>query len=453
MIGSMRRLIPFACVAVLGAAVLAQTSAPHATLLITGARILDVGTGAYLPASAVLIENGRITSITSITTRPPANLPDTTIRLKLDGQTLIPGLTDAHATAAPLNDLDADYFYLMGLAHGVTTYRVFNVRTAWGVAQRRRAETGDIVAPQLWTTGRGIDQAASPDRWLFDAPNAAAATTEVARQMASHVDWVAGYDHLPPEVYRAIAVAARGSAVRVSGQPGASSMTELAAAGVQSIDTLGCVVQPCRAAADEAWLAAAPKDLTDLNTRLVRDRVTLVPMLAAALVQAFPDEVAKDDSLALLPEARRAALVAELDKLVQADLKVARLAWTSRAAFVKRLVRRGGRVATGTGFDLHGYPLPGIGIHREMAALVRAGLPPVDAIRAATLNGAQMLGRVKDAGRIRSGLEANLFAVQGDPLKKVGDLARITTVIRAGEVFDPKDLLARAQRAMVSHPK
>ena len=53
---------------------------------------------------------------------------------------LVPGLIDAHAWAAPASGLEADYFYLMGLAHGVTGFRVLNVRTSWGVAQRKRID-------------------------------------------------------------------------------------------------------------------------------------------------------------------------------------------------------------------------------------------------------------------------------------------------------------------------
>ncbi len=53
---------------------------------------------------------------------------------------------------------------------------------------------------------------------------------------------------------------------------------------------------------------------------------------------------------------------------------------------------RGGRVAAGTGFELAGYPVPGAGLQRELSALVRAGLPPIEAIRAATSTAADLVG-------------------------------------------------------------
>jgi hypothetical protein len=358
-------------------------------VLVTGARILDVSKGQYLAPASILIENGRITSVTP---EPPASVPEETVRVKSTGGVIVPGLIDAHAWAAPTSDLDADYFYLMGLAHGVTGYRVLNVRTGWAVAQRGRALSGATLAPRLWTSGRGINLGASPGRWFFDAPDAAAAGDEAAQQVAAKVDWLAGYDALGADAYKAMVSAVRGSAVRVSAQPGASSMSDLAAARVSSIETLAYPVKPASDPADTAWLAASAADLAGLHTRLLRARVTLVPLMASAMTRAFPDEVAADPALALLPESRRAELTSALSTAPGADATTARRAWTSQAAFLARFVRAGGRVAAGTGFELRGYPVPGVGLHRELAALVRAGLSPADALRAATVTAAVLVG-------------------------------------------------------------
>jgi imidazolonepropionase-like amidohydrolase len=370
-------------------------------VLIVGARVLDVSRGRYLAPAAILIEDGRVKSVTP---EPPASMPEATVRVESEGGVLVSGLIDAHAWAAPTADLDADYFYLMGLAHGVTGYRTLNVRTGWGVAQRGRALSGATLAPRLWTSGRGINQGASPGRWLFDAQDGSAAAEEAAQQVASKVDWIAGYDALGADIYKAIVAAVRKSPVRVSGQPGAASMSDLVAAGVSSIETLAYPLKPSNGSPDDAWLAAGAKELATLQARLLRGRVTLVPMMAAAMTRA----------------------------------------WTSQAAFLKRFVRAGGRVAAGTGFELRGYPVPGVGLHQELAALVRAGLTPAEALRAATVTVAELVGA--KAG-FAPGTEANFIVVSGDPLKRIEDLGNITNVVRAGEVLDVKALLARAKQA------
>jgi hypothetical protein len=215
----MTRVFTPICLIVLSSGALAvglssQQPVAKPPVLVEGARVLDVARGRYLEPAAVFIEAGRIRSVTP---EAPASLPAGTVRVKAAGSTLVPGLIDLHAWAAPVADLEADYFYLMGLAHGVTGYRVMNARTGWGVAQRERSISGEIVAPRVWTSGRGINQGPSPDRWLFDATDPSVAIGEVRRQIDARVNWVAGYDALTPDIYKAIVAAAKGTDVRVSG--------------------------------------------------------------------------------------------------------------------------------------------------------------------------------------------------------------------------------------------
>jgi imidazolonepropionase-like amidohydrolase len=224
-------------------------------------------------------------------------------------------------------------------------------------------------------------------------------------------------------------------------------MSDLAAAGVASIETLAFPLKPRNGPAAEAWPALAARDLNALQARLVRGRVTLVPMMAAAMMRAFPEDVLKDPALELLPASKRAAVTMALKKLPTADVAKARRAWTSQAAFLVRFVNARGRVAAGTGFELAGYPVPGAGVHTELAALVRAGLAPAEAIRAATSSAADLVGAAPGATRFAPGAGADFVVISGDPLKRIEDLANITHVVRAGEVLDPKVLLARAKQA------
>jgi imidazolonepropionase-like amidohydrolase len=91
--------------------------------------------------------------------------------------------------------------------------------------------------------------------------------------------------------------------------------------------------------------------------------------------------------------------------------------------------------------------VPGAGVHRELAALVRAGLTPAEAIRAATSTATDLVGARPASVRLVPGAGADFIIVSGDPLKRIEDLATITHVVRNGEVLDPKILLARAKQA------
>jgi imidazolonepropionase-like amidohydrolase len=70
----------------------------------------------------------------------------------------------------------------------------------------------------------------------------------------------------------------------------------------------------------------------------------------------------------------------------------------------------------------------------EFAALVRLGLTSLEAVRAATLHGAELLGWSDRVGRIAPGLFGDLIAVDGDPLNDVTALERVRFVMLGGRV-------------------
>lgn len=72
---------------------------------------------------------------------------------------------------------------------------------------------------------------------------------------------------------------------------------------------------------------------------------------------------------------------------------------------------------------------------REFALLVRAGLTPLEAIQAATVNAADHLGISAEAGTIAAGRAADIIAVPGDPLQDVAALERVAFVMRGGNIY------------------
>ena len=97
-------ILPRVVIAVVAcaAAVSAQQPAAKPPVVIEGARILDVARGRYLAPAFVLVENGRIKTVTP---EPPASLAAGTVRIQAAGAILVPGLIDAHAWAVPSPDL------------------------------------------------------------------------------------------------------------------------------------------------------------------------------------------------------------------------------------------------------------------------------------------------------------------------------------------------------------
>jgi imidazolonepropionase-like amidohydrolase len=104
--------------------------------------------------------------------------------------------------------------------------------------------------------------------------------------------------------------------------------------------------------------------------------------------------------------------------------------------FIKAMSDAGVRIATGsdTGAELSPVPF-GAATHREIEMLVEAGLTPLAALKAATLDAARVLTRAEnpDYGSLRAGKTADLVILDADPTVDIRNLHRIHKVMRAGQ--------------------
>jgi imidazolonepropionase-like amidohydrolase len=83
-------------------------------------------------------------------------------------------------------------------------------------------------------------------------------------------------------------------------------------------------------------------------------------------------------------------------------------------------------------------------VSKEFGALVRAGMTPLGAIQAATVNAAELLGKTNEFGTVEPGNEfgtvepgkfADLIAVEGDPLKDIAVMERVVFVMKGGSIL------------------
>ena len=93
--------------------------------------------------------------------------------------------------------------------------------------------------------------------------------------------------------------------------------------------------------------------------------------------------------------------------------------------------RNGSMILAGTDSPNPGTT-PGASIHRELELLVEAGMPPTEALKAATANGASAFG-LNDRGRIANGLKADLILVDGNPAESITDTRNIKGIWKAGK--------------------
>jgi imidazolonepropionase-like amidohydrolase len=102
---------------------------------------------------------------------------------------------------------------------------------------------------------------------------------------------------------------------------------------------------------------------------------------------------------------------------------------------LRRMWKEGFLVTVGTDAGNIGT-IHGPSYFRELALMSDAGLSNADLLRAATSNGAKLIGREKSQGDVRAGMTANLLVLRDNPLADVKNFASIDRVIRGGQVFE-----------------
>ncbi|MBF8247526.1 MAG: amidohydrolase, partial [Bacteroidetes bacterium] len=97
----------------------------------------------------------------------------------------------------------------------------------------------------------------------------------------------------------------------------------------------------------------------------------------------------------------------------------------------QKAMKLGVKIAFGTdvGAYEHGTSV------REFLRMVEYGMKPLDAIRCATLRGAELLRMEKDIGTIEPGKYADIIAVDGNPLEQIEALKRVVFVMKEGKIY------------------
>ncbi len=121
--------------------------------------------------------------------------------------------------------------------------------------------------------------------------------------------------------------------------------------------------------------------------------------------------------------------------------------YTQRVLELNKLYESGGEnlLIVGTDEPVYTTLLPGFAFHRELLAMVHAGLPNIVVLKAATINGANALGIGDKLGSIEPGKLADLFVTKGNPFEDIKTTRNIQFVIKDGAIYYPETLLKSAE--------
>ena len=403
-------------------------------LAIVGARLLDARSETPLDGDTLVVgDDGRIASIGRGRGAVPA---DATV-LDAGGATLVPGLIDCHVHIGGIHErleasISRTYTETVGamlkagpeiLGTGVTT-----VRDAGGApAGLRKLFASGWPGPRLQVSVNPISitgghgDGMSPSGIILDGDRP---MTELPPAIADG----------PDEVRKAVRAQIRAGAdwIKTFSTGGVYSMMDAPGAVQFSVDEIRVMVEEAELAGIHGVLSHAENapgiknalragvrsiehgdgiDDEAIDLMLERD-VPLVPTLYISYRMLEPDLVEQGITPPWALEKQR-GLMKDLDRNL------------------RHAIERGVRIAMGTD-GLRGDHLP-----RELSLMVRHGLSPIGALRAATMEAARLLDLDADLGTIEGGKIADLALVSGDPLSEPDlwtDPARIVAVVQAGNV-------------------
>jgi imidazolonepropionase-like amidohydrolase len=433
---------PCATVSVAAAVTLLAVSAAPARaeppqgrpLLVRDVRVFDGER--VLPRASVLVEGRRIAAVGPDLAAPPgAEVVDGA------GGTLLPGLIDAHAHVLGRALVDEIMF-------GVTTALDMSTDVAWAAEKRAEQRAGggldraDLFSAGTLATvpgGHGTEYAAIP---TLTSP--AEAPSFVQARIAEGSDFIKiVYDD----------GTSFGRRIPTLDRPTLKALVDAAhAAGklaVVHIGSVGGARDAIEAGADglvhlspEAVLDPAVVALARARGTFVIPTLSLNESLCGVRTGA---SLLRDDRLApYLREYAHTTLAKRFELRPPRPLDFA-LVLTS----VARLQAAGVRVLAGTDAPNPGTA-HGVSVHRELELLVRAGLSPVEALRAATSLPARAF-RLPDRGRIAPGLRADLLLVGGDPTTDILATRDIRAVWKLGRAAD-REAFRRAQSRRLPLP-
>jgi imidazolonepropionase-like amidohydrolase len=421
----MRRLLGVCGILAVWPAILASAG----LTAIVGARLID-GTGASPMADSVVIVDGD--RIVAAGPRARVPVPREATIVDAAGKILMPGLVDVHCHINQPADAMRRY-WIAQLRWGVTTMRSAGNDKPETVPLFRQTREGAFLAPRAYTAGQGFNVSGPyPGAPTFKPATPEDARANVRNLEAQHVDFIKIWmtdPKFPPDVIAAIVDEAHIQGIPIVAHvTDVASLHQLADLGVTDFlhNPIDQPVTPQLVAyAKSKHLTFAPT-LANIESRWFyyeHPEILQMPRLQDALYPRGKQ---------MLGDADRKAQTLAAPDLAQRKTRLREQTFP----FIKAMFDGGVRVVTGTDCGAEASQVTPFGhaTHREIQLFVEAGVPPLAAIRAATLDAARVITRSEDPeyGSIRAGKAADLMLLDADPTADIDNTIKIHRVMRAG---------------------
>ena len=422
-------------------------AAPDTTVAFVDVTVIPMNRQQELPHQTVVVQGGRVSAMGP---SGRVKVPAGSGRIDGRGKFLIPGLAEMHAHIPSGEQPDSviERTLFMYVARGITTIRGM-LGHPKHLELRTRAASGELLSPRIYTSGPSFNGNSVP------TPEAAARM--VTEQKAAGYDFLKIHPGIRSEVFDTLAATARRAGIRLAGHvPAEVGLQRALAAGYLTIDHLDGYVEAMAAGTSEESAFFG----LNLGERLDESRIpALVRATREAGVWNVPTQVLMENlvpavSLEALQRRPEMRYVSRQTQSKWAEVKRSMLEETGstpesmaktmevRRKLIKALHQAGAGLLLGSDAPQI-YNIPGFATHRELEALVGAGLTPYEALETGTRNVAAFFGTLATTGTIEVGKQADLILLDGNPLTDIRNSAKQSGVMVRGRWLPKAEIDAR----------
>ncbi len=402
----------------------ALVNKPSGRIAFRDARIITMN-GNQVIENGVIVVNGD--HIEAIGSAAEVTIPDDCKIIVATGKTIMPGLVDSHAHIGGFRaglPVQNNWQFAANLAYGVTTAHdpSANTETVFTLSELQKA--GELVGPRLYSTGFILYGADGDFKAVIN--NLEDARSSIARTKAFGAKSVKSYNQPRREQRQQVLQAAREQNINVVPEGGSTFFHNLT-----------MVIDGHTGVEHNIPVAPVYKDVLEIwgasGTGYTPTLIVNYGGLNGELYYYQRDNVWEDEKL--LKFTPRSVIDSRSKHRTMAPIKEYENGHILVAKTAKDLVAAGVKLNMGA----HGQ-LQGLGAHWETWMLASGGLSNHEALKAATINGANYIGAGQDIGSLEVGKLADLIVLDKNPLEFIENTKTIEHVMINGRLYDTNTL-------------
>ena len=415
----------------------APRDVPRGTFVIRGGRAITMRGNEVIDNADVLVRDNRIVAVGP---RGQVQVPADARVIDATGKTVMPGFVDTHAHLRAVFGVHRDqvWSYAANLAYGVTAARDPQTGTTDVLSYEDQVATGRILGPRIYSTGPGVFSAENI-RDLNHARN-------ILKRYSDY------YDTKTIKQYVAGNREQRMWVIQAANELKLMPTTE------GSLDIKMNLTELTDGYSGHEHTIPAFPQFSDFNRLLVESKIVYTPTILVAYGGPWAEnyyyateDVVGDQKL------RRFTPWSEIEgKALRRGGSPGQVATGAGAGWfhpsqhvfrkigeqVRDMVAAGAKVGVGS----HGQ-LQGLGYHWELWSVQSGGMSTHDALRAATIWGAEAIGLDRDLGSLEAGKLADIVILDRNPLENIRNSNTLTHVVKNGRVYDANTLAEVYPRA------